>query len=51
MQQKIFQNFSPQEAEAFGNNMEKEPQKLRPTLKKHVYYVFTDNICSASNSV
>ena len=34
MQQKLFQNCLPQEAGAFGNNIEKEPQKPRPKLKK-----------------
>ena len=51
MQQKLFQTFVPQEAEAFGSNMEKEPQKLHPTWNKYLYYIFTDNICSGSNSV
>ena len=33
--------FLPQEAEAFGNNMEKKPQKLRPTLKKvFILYIY-----------
>ena len=47
MQQKLFQIFSPQEAGAFGNNIQKEPQKPRPKLKKYVYYIFTENICFA----
>ena len=54
MQQKIFQNFSPGEAEAFGNNIEMEPQKPHWKLKKHTYdrfYIFTDNICSACNPI
>ena len=38
--------FLLQEARAFGNNFEKEPQKPRPKLKKYVYYIFTENICS-----
>ena len=49
MQQKLVQNVLPQEAGAFGNNTEKEPRKPRPKLKKSVYYIFTENICSASN--
>ena len=49
MQQKLFQNFLPQEAGAFGNNIEKEPQKSRPKLKKYVYYISRENICSACN--
>ena len=44
-----FKSFLPQEAGAFGNNMGKEPQKLRPKLEKYVYYIFTKNICSACN--
>ena len=44
-----FKIFLPQEAGAFGNNIEKEPQKLHPKLKKYVYYKFTENICSACN--
>ena len=34
MQQKLFQNFLPQEVGASGNNIEKESQKPRPKLKK-----------------
>ena len=49
MQQNLFQNFLPQEAAAFGNKVEKEPQKPRPKLKKYVYYTFTKNISSACN--
>ena len=51
MLQKLFQIFSPQQARDFGNNIEKEPQKPRPKLKKHVYSIFTENICSAGNPV
>ena len=32
-----FKIFLPQEAGAFGNNIEKEPQKLRPNLKKFIF--------------
>ena len=49
MQQKIFQFFLPQEAGTFGNNLEKEPRKPHPKLKKYVYYIFSDNISSAYN--
>ena len=48
MQQKLVQNFLQQEAGAFGNNIGKEPQKPRPKLK-YIYYIFTENICSACN--
>ena len=50
MLQNLFQFFfKPQEAGAFGNNTEKEPQKPRPKLKKYVSYMFTENICSAGS--
>ena len=49
MQQKLFRIFLPQEAGAFGNNTKKEPQKPHTKLKKYVYYIFTENICSACN--
>ena len=42
-----FKILLPQETGAFGNNIEKEPQKLLPNLKKYVYYIFTENVCSA----
>ena len=29
MQENLFQNFLPQEVGAFGNNIEKQPQKPR----------------------
>ena len=44
-----FKKFLTQEAGAFGNNIEKEPQKPHPKLKKCVYYIFTENNCSACN--
>ena len=44
-----FKNFLPQEAEAFGKNIEKKQQKPRPKLEKYVYCIFTENICSACN--
>ena len=42
-----FKIVLPQEAGAFGNVTEKEPQKPRSKLKKYVYCIFTNNICSA----
>ena len=48
-----FRIFLPKEAGSFptlGNNIEKELQKPRQRLKKYVYYIFTDNICSACKS-
>ena len=41
--------FKTQEAGAFVSNVEKEQQKPRPKLKKCIYYIFTENICSACN--
>ena len=35
-----FKIFLLQEAGAFGNNIENEPQESRPKLKKYVYYIF-----------
>ena len=49
MQQKLVKCFLPQEAGAFGKNTKKEPQSARLKLKKYVYYIFTENICSAWN--
>ena len=46
-----FKTFLPQEAEASGNNIEKEPQKPHSKLKKYVKYIFTENICSVCNAV
>ena len=48
MQQKLFQKFLPQKAGAFGNNT-KGTAKATLKLKKYVYYIFTENICSACN--
>ena len=44
-----FKFFLPQEAGAFGNNIEKKPQKPSPKLKKCVYYIFAENIYSTCN--
>ena len=51
MQEKLLKNILPQEDGAFGNNIEKEPQKPRPKLKNYVYYIFTKNICFACSTV
>ena len=51
-----FKKFLPQEAGAFGNNIEKEPQKPHPKLKKYVYiyyilYIYREwLLCSQSNA-
>ena len=42
-----FKVFFPQEAGAFQNNIEKEPQKPHPKFKKYVHHIFAENICSA----
>ena len=41
-----FKIFLSQEAGAFGNNIEKEPQKPRPKFTNYAYYIFSENICS-----
>ena len=41
----------PQEDGVFGNNKEKEQQTPHPKLKQHVYYIFTDNVCSAYHPI
>ena len=38
-----FKKILPQEAGAFRNNVEKEPQNPRPKLKKYVHYRKKDN--------
>ena len=42
-----FKVFFPQEAGAFQNDIEKEPQKPHLKFKKYVHYIFAENICSA----
>ena len=43
MQQNFFFFFFLlQETGAFGNNIEKGPQKPRPKLKKYVYYIYRE---------
>ena len=37
-----------QQAAAFGNNR-KGTTKATPKIEKYVYYIFTENICSARN--
>ena len=46
-----FNFFLPQEAWAFGNNIEKNPQKPRPKVKTIIYHIFTGHICSVCNPV
>ena len=54
MQQKLFQFFVlPQEARAFGNNIEKEPQKPRTKLENmYVIYLHREYLlCLQSNEI
>ena len=39
-----FKFFLPQEVGAFGNNIEKEPQKSRPNLKNKMYIIYLQRI-------
>ena len=45
-----FSFFLPQEAWAFGNNR-KGTTKATPKIKKYVYCIYADNICSVFNPV
>ena len=49
MQQKLVQNVLQQEVRALGNNR-KRTVKITPNIEKYVYYIFTENICSARAS-
>ena len=49
MLQDYFKMFLSQEAGAFGKYIEKEPEKPHKKLKKYVYYIFKESICSACN--
>ena len=44
MQKKLFQNFLSQEVATSENNIEKEPQKPRPRLKKYIYIKYLQTI-------
>ena len=46
-----FKIFLLQETEAFGSNIEKEPQKSHPKLKRFMCYISTENVCSACDSM
>ena len=52
MQQKLFQNFLPQEAGGFENSKQKKPQKLRPKLRKIcILYIYRGYLlCLPSNA-
>ena len=43
-----FKFLLPQ-AGAFGNNMKKNHKSHAQNWKKYVYYISTENVCSASN--
>ena len=43
---KTISTFLPQEAGAFGKTRE-GTAKVTPKIEKYVYYIFTENICSA----
>ena len=51
MQWKLFQIFFAKRSWSFGNNIQKIPQKPCPKLKKYAFCIFTENICSACNSM
>ena len=44
MQQKLFKIFLTQETGASGNNIEKEPQKSRPILRKKILNLYRENL-------
>ena len=50
MQEKLVQNFLQQEAGAFRINR-KVTTKATPKIEKYEDYKFTENICSACNSM
>ena len=50
MQQKLFQNFFTIRSWSFWN-IEKEQKKPHAKLENYVYNIFTENICSAYNSM
>ena len=47
MQQKLVQNFFTTRSWSFWKGTVKAP----PKIKKHVYYIFTENTCSACNPI
>ena len=52
MQQKLFHFFLPQEAGAFGNNIEKETTKTTPKIAKIcILYIYREYmLCLQSNA-
>ena len=51
MQQKLVQIFFTARSWSFWKTPRKGTAKVTPKIEKHVYYVFTENICSACNPV
>ena len=49
MQQKIVQNFFTTRSWSSWKKHRKGTAKATPKIEKYVYYVFTENICSACN--
>ena len=46
-----FKIFLPQEAGAFGNNIEKQPQMRGPKLEKYLLYIYREYLyCLKSNA-
>ena len=45
MHQKYFKDFLPQEAGAFGNNIEEEPPKATPKIEKScILYIYREHL-------
>ena len=49
MQQKLVQNVFTTRSWSFWEKHGKGAAKTTPKIEKYVYYVFTENICSACN--
>ena len=47
MQQKLVQNFITIKSWSFSKEHRKVRVKASPKIEKYVYYIFTENICSA----
>ena len=45
-----FKKILPQEAGAFGNNIEKEPKKPHPKLKKYILYIYREYLLCLQSS-
>ena len=49
MQQKLAQNFFRTRSWRFLKEQRKRTAKATPKIEEYVYYIFTENICSACN--